>query len=137
MLTREQHRHFAVAPDSTILQAVSDAPFNVLHLCAEDIDFSDFRDYPVAAVNWEIGPGNPSLSDARTLTGRALLGGVSPKPDFAKLRPKDVTAQVVAAITATGGRHVLIGPGCSVNPASPSANYRAARDAARAVHAPS
>jgi uroporphyrinogen decarboxylase len=136
MLTREQHQRFARPGDLRVLTAISDAPFNVLHLCAEEIYFADFRDYPAAAVNWEAGNGNPSLAQARDLTDRALLGGVSPKPDFARLTPRQVKAQVVAAIEATGGRHLLVGPGCSVNPGSPAANYRAARDSARAIREP-
>ena len=133
MLTREQHRRFARPHDLEVVGAVADAPFNVLHLCAEEIYFSDFRDYPAAALNWELGPGNPTLAEARSLTDRALLGGVSPKPEFARLTPRQVQAQVGAAIATTGGRHFLIGPGCSVNPGSPPTIYRVARDAARAI----
>lgn len=131
MLTREEHARFARPFDRRILDAAGGAWFNVLHLCGEEIYFGDFRDYPAAAVNWALGDGNPSFAEARGLTDRALLGGVSPKPAFGGLDPDQVAEQVTAAIAATDGRHCLIGPGCSVNPGSPPANYLAARDAAR------
>ena len=131
MLTREEHARFARPFDSRILDRTKDAPFNVLHLCGEEIYFEDFREYPAAAVNWALGDGNPSFAEARRLTDKALLGGVSPKPEFAELTPDEIAGQVRSALAPTGGRHCLIGPGCSVNPGSPSANYRAARDAAR------
>ena len=34
-----------------IKDQVTGAPFNVLHLCGEEIYFADFQDYPAAAVN--------------------------------------------------------------------------------------
>jgi uroporphyrinogen decarboxylase len=131
MLTRDEHARFARPFDLRILDAVGEAPFNILHLCGEEIDFEDFGDYPAAIVNWALGSGNPSFAEARRLTDKALLGGVSAKPEFGTLTPEQVAAQVKAAIAATGGRHCLIGPGCSVNPGSPPASYLAARDAAR------
>lgn len=130
MLAREEHALFAQPFDLRILREVQAAPFNVLHLCGAEIYFSDFRDYPAAAVNWDVEDQNPSFAQARGLTDKALLGGVSPKPRFAELSPEQVAAQVTAALDATAGRHVLIGPGCSVNPGGPKANYLAARDAA-------
>ena len=43
--------------------------------------------------------------------------------------PDEVRAEVGAALDATGGRGVLIGPGCSIPPESPRANIAAAREA--------
>ena len=130
MLSREDHARFARPFDTQILDRTRSGSFNVLHLCGEEIYFGDFRDYPGEAVNWAVGDGNPSIAQARDLTDKALLGGVSPKPEFAELTPDQIAQQVSVAIEATGARHCLIGPGCSVNPGSPSANYLAARDAA-------
>jgi uroporphyrinogen decarboxylase len=131
MLTRAEHAHFARPFDLRILRRVADAPFNLLHLCGEEIYFADFGDYPAAAVNWAVEDQNPSFVEARKLTDKALLGGVSAKPQFAALSPEQVDAQVTAALSAAAGRHCLIGPGCSVNPGSPPANYLAAREAVR------
>lgn len=131
MLTKDEHARFARPFDLQVLNLTKEAPFNVLHLCGEEIYFGDFRDYPAAAVNWALGDGNPSFAEARKLSDKALLGGVSPKPEFAGLSTDQVAEQVTSALEATSGRHVLIGPGCSVNPGSPRQNYLAARDASR------
>jgi len=131
LLTRDEHDRFARPFDLQILRQVQDGPFNLLHLCGEEIYFERFRDYPGAAVNWAVEDHNPSLAEASQLTDKAVLGGVSAKPAFATLTPEQVADQVNAAIASTGGRRVLIGPGCSVNPGSPDANYRAAIQAAR------
>jgi uroporphyrinogen decarboxylase len=132
MLSREQHDRFARPFDQSILAQTQGATFNILHLCGEEIYFADFRDYSASAVNWALGDGNPTMAEAKSLTDKALLGGVSAKPQFAELTPDQVAQQVRTALDETGGRHVLVGPGCSVNPGSPSANYQAARDTARA-----
>ncbi|HEX5417329.1 MAG TPA: uroporphyrinogen decarboxylase, partial [Chloroflexota bacterium] len=79
--------------------------------------------------NWAFEDRNPSLAAGSRLTDKAVLGGVSAKPAFATLTPGQVAEQVRAAIASTAGRHVLIGPGCSVNPGSPAANYQAAIEA--------
>lgn len=129
LMGRDEHALFANPFDLRILRAIQGAPFNILHLCGEEIYFDDFAAYPAAAVNWALDAGNPTFAEARRQTDKALLGGVSAKPEFAALTPDQVAAQVSAAIEATGGRHVLIGPGCSVNPGSPPENYRAARKA--------
>jgi len=130
MMSRADHERFAAPFDRQILRATEGAPFNIVHLCGEQLDLEVYRDYPAAAVNWALCAGNPTLAQARSQTSLALLGGVSAKPDFARLTPKQIKAQVRDALDATNGRHFLLGPGCSVNPGSPPANYRAARDAA-------
>lgn len=134
LLSREEHALFANPFDLRVLRAAAAAPFNILHLCGEEIYFAEFEDYPAAALNWALDAGNPTLREARAMTDRALLGGVSAKPEFAALTPAEVAEQVAAAVAATDGRHMLIGPGCSVNPGSPPENFRAAR---QAVESPS
>ncbi len=129
MLSREEHARFARPFDRRILEPIAGAPYNILHLCGEEIYFADFQDYPAAMVNWALGDGNPSFAEARSLTDKALLGGVSAKPEFAELTPAQVAEQVATALADTSGRHCLIGPGCSVNPGSPPANYQAAKEA--------
>jgi len=131
MLTRDEHARFARPFDLRILDATRSAPCNILHLCGEEIYFADFRDYPAAMLNWAVEENNPSVAEVGQLTDKALLGGVSAKPGFAALTPDQVAQQVNATLEATGSRHCLIGPGCSVNPGSPPANYLAARAAAR------
>ncbi|HUX85745.1 MAG TPA: uroporphyrinogen decarboxylase family protein [Chloroflexota bacterium] len=131
MLSRDEHARFARPFDLRILDVTRSAPCNILHLCGEEVYFADFHDYPAAMLNWAVEENNPSVAEVRQLTDRALLGGVSAKPGFAALTPAQVAAQVQAAVEATSGRHLLIGPGCSVNPGSPPANYLAAQNAAR------
>src|ERR671930_666225 len=46
-----------------ILDAVSAAPFNVVHVCGAEARVLELSDYPVAAVSWNVhARGNPSPS---------------------------------------------------------------------------
>jgi len=131
LVNANEYAEFGRPYDLTILKAVSQAPFNLMHICGDAIHFEQFADYPVQAFNWAIGPRNPSLSKMERLTGRAVVGGVSIKPRDLEMSPEEVAAEVRAAISETAGRHLLVGPGCSSSPETPPANFHAARRAAR------
>src|SRR3989442_110919 len=114
-----------------ILGRAENAPFNVLHVCGADILFDEFAGYPAAALSWATLPGNPSLADANRRTGRAVLGGLPAKPVIAALPPAEVDARGRRAIAEMGGRFLLLGPDCSIDPDTPDAVMDAATAATR------
>jgi uroporphyrinogen decarboxylase len=107
--------------DLPILEAVRDATFTLLHVCGTGVHFGEFTDYPVTAFSWAIVPGNPSLSEGRKRTGRAVVGGVPAKPQIASMSADAVTARARAAIAEMRGGGFLLGPDCSINPDTPEA----------------
>ena len=117
--------------DLRILGQVENAPFNVLHVCGADILFDEFADYPATALSWATIPGNPSLADVHRRTGRAVLGGLPAKPVIAGLPPAEVDARGRRAIAEMGGRFLLLGPDCSIDPGTPDAVMDAASTATR------
>ena len=132
-LTEDEYRAFGQEYDLRVLAAVADrAPFNVLHNCGEGIYFDLLSDYPVQAISWAATlPGNPTLGEGQQRTAKAVMGGVSEKTTLVDGTPAQVAAEVRAALDATGGRRVLLAPGCSIPPRTPSANLEAAREANR------
>ena len=76
-------------------------------------------------------PGNPSLADAHRRTGRAVVGGLPAKPEIADLPPREIEARGRRAIAEMGGRFLLLGPDCSINPDAPEAVMDAATAATR------
>jgi len=117
--------------DLGILEQVENAPFNVLHVCGADILFDEFADYPATALSWATVPGNPSLADVHRRTGRAVLGGLPAKPVIAGLAPAEVVDRGRRAIAEMGGRFLLLGPDCSIDPDTPEAVMDAASTATR------
>ena len=128
-LTEDEYREFGIEYDLRVLEAVAGkAPFNVLHNCGDNIYFDLLADYPVHAISWAATlPGNPTLSEGQQRTSKAVMGGVSEKTTLADGTPEAVAEEVRRAIAETGGRRVLIAPGCSIPTRTPKANLEAAR----------
>jgi uroporphyrinogen decarboxylase len=132
-LDEEAYKRFGREYDLRVLEAAGGAPFNVLHNCGQGIYFDLLADYPVRAISWAATlPGNPTLAEGKERTTRAVMGGVNEKtlPDDT---PERVADEVRAAIESTGGRRVLVAPGCSIPPRTPEANLRAALEADHAA----
>src|SRR4029077_1301801 len=79
-LSTEECRRFERKYALPILQGVAQSPFNVMHVCGDNVFFEEFFDYPVAAFSWAATPGNPSLSEVHRRTGRAAMGGLPAQP---------------------------------------------------------
>jgi len=149
-ISPDDYDRFARPFDLRVLEAVRDAPFNVLHVCRDNNHLARLLDYPVSAFHWaahsassakgrSASGGNPSLSDIAARTDRAVMGGVSHDSTMTSGSPADVVAEARRAIQqacperskGAGGRRFLLAPGCSIDPQTPEANLRALVEAAR------
>jgi uroporphyrinogen decarboxylase len=129
LLSAAECRRFQRPHDLTVLAAAAPAPFNVLHVCGAHVHFDEFVDYPVQATSWAMADGNPTLAEGHRRTGRTVMGGLPAKPVLATLSPETVASHARAAARDTGGRWLLVGPDCSINPDTPDALLDAARAA--------
>jgi uroporphyrinogen decarboxylase len=120
--------------DQRFLEALpAQAWFNVLHLCGSHVNMDVARRLPVQAVSYSIhNRGNPSLAEAQKLTGKAVMGGLEQRKVLVGGPSVTIERQVRAAVSSTGGRGLLIAPGCSVPPRAPEANLRLMMKAAAA-----
>jgi uroporphyrinogen decarboxylase len=120
--------------DLRILEALPpQAWFNVLHLCGSRVTMEVGRRLPVQAVSYSIhNQGNPSLGEARRLTGKTVMGGLEQRRALVGGPPEEIQRQAREAIASTGGRGLLLAPGCSVPPQAPDVNLRAMMAAAAA-----
>ena len=133
LMSADECRRFQRPFDLEVLQAVQDAPFNLLHVCGEEILFDEFRDYPVTAFSWATVPGNPTLAEGHRHTGRAVVGGFPAKPHIASMTPEALAVRARSAIAEMKGRWLLLGPDCSINPETAEPLLHAAGAAARAA----
>ena len=131
-LAEDEYRAFGVEYDLRVLEAVSGkSPVNVLHNCGGNVYFDLLAEYPVEAISWAATlPGNPTLSEGKQRTSKAVMGGVSEKTTLPDGTPEQVAGEVKQAIAQTSGRRVLVAPGCSIPPRTPRANLEAAAAAA-------
>jgi len=121
LLRPDECRRFQRPYDLRILQAVADAPFNLLHVCGAGILFDEFADYPTTAWNWATVPENPSLSAVHRRTGCAVVGGLPAKPTLASTTAGLLAERARAAMREMDGRWLLVGPDCSIDPDTPDA----------------
>ena len=130
-LSEDRYRAFGVDYDLRVLDAVKQAPFNVLHNCGEHIMFDLLADYPVHAISWAATlPGNPDWPRAGAHE-QGRDGWRQREATLVKGLAQQVDEEAHAALELTGGRRVLLAPGCSIPPATPKANLEAVAQTAR------
>ena len=110
------YRELVLPIDVRMLERLPrEAWFNAVHLCGSHLHFGLARDMPAQVVSWSVhNQGNPSLAEGRTMSGRAVMGGLGQRGSLLYGPPKEVEAEARSAIALTGGRGLLLAPGCSV-----------------------
>jgi len=127
LLTVEEYERLALPHDLSVLARIpNDAWFNVLHLCGPRIHFGLVSALRSHAVSWSVHePGNPSLAEGRSRSGRAVMGGIDQIHTLVEGTPEAVLEETRAAVSSTDGVGLLLAPGCSVPPEAPKENLRA------------
>ena len=132
-MTREEYAEFGLPYDRKVLEGAAAGWFNMLHLCGEHLYMEVADELVTPLLSYDaLAPGNPSLAE-RIQRGRGLVvGGVSPKPQIRTMIPKAVAGEVNTALAETGGVRLVIAPGCSISPDTPTENLLAAQQAVMA-----
>ena len=135
VLTPEHVERFVLPYDRRVLEAASEASFNLLHVCGPGIYFDQLAELPAHAISWaSTDRGNPSVSQAHARSPRALVSGVDEAGALVSGTAAEVEHEALAAITS-GGPRFLLSPGCGIDPSAPAANLHALRRAAEASQA--
>ena len=110
------YRELVLPLDVSVLERLPrEAWFNVVHLCGSNLNFGLAREMPAQAVSWSIhNQGNPSFVEGRTMSERAVMGGLGQRASLLYGPPTEVEAEARRAVAETGGRALLLAPGCSV-----------------------
>ncbi len=134
VMTENLYRDLVLPYDQAVLNELpAQGWFNVLHLCGSNLNFGLARDLPSHAVSWSIhNEGNPSLAEGRQRAGRAVMGGLGQRSTLVYGPARAIEEEARRAIQETGGRGLLLAPGCSVPPRVREANLAAMAEAAAA-----
>ena len=134
--TEAEYLRFGKRYDLEIFAALKGRTrLDLLHVHGEDVMFDLLADYPVSLVNWHDRLTAPTLHDALQRFPKLLVGGVEENRTLTRGPDDSIRAEVRDAIAQTGGRRLMIGPGCVLLVATPDAHIRAAVDAVRAAPA--
>jgi uroporphyrinogen decarboxylase len=127
LLTRAEYEEFGKRYDLQLLDGIAGkARLSMLHLHGDDIMFDLVADYPVEMLNWHDQITEPPLREAAGRFRGIVVGGLNENGALAGGNAAGVAAEVRDAIAQTGGRRLMIGPGCVVPIASPDAAIAAA-----------
>ena len=130
LLTPDQYREFGEQYDLEFLDAIKRARFNILHNCGSHIYFDQLAEYPVHALSWSAHEeGNPGLLEGQKRSGKAVMGGISQNTVLKSGSPSQVRDEIAQVLEQTGGRHLLLAPGCAIAPETPAKNKEAVRSA--------
>lgn len=135
LLNADEFERFGRAYDLEVFAALKGkARLNMLHVHGDDIMFDTLARYPAEMLNWHDRTAEPDLRGAFPRFPGLLVGGVN---EYGALQRSDlggVASEVRDAIAQTGGRRLMLGPGCvvpiSVTDAAIEAAVRAAREGA-------
>ena len=130
LLSEAEYRDFGETYDLMVLKAVeSEAELNMVHAHGEDIMFDLMAGYPVQAINWHDRLTWPSLKEAQDRFSGLVVGGVNEWQTLLNGPEEAIQSEIREVITQTGGRRLMIGPGCVIPGHTPLRHVRAAREA--------
>jgi len=131
--TEEEYRRFGMRHDLPILRATRPkAFFDVAHVHGSNLMFDLIaKNYPVEGINWADQRTPPTLGEGMKKFNGALIGGLNETETLLKGSPKDVEEEVLRAINGTGGRRLILAPGCVIPLNAPDTNLDAAIRVAR------
>ncbi|TVQ40695.1 MAG: uroporphyrinogen decarboxylase [Spirochaetaceae bacterium] len=113
-LSTELYSEFGRAYDLKVLEAAGSCWFNILHIHGLQPMFAALEDYPVQAINWHDRSTAMSLSRARAMTDKILIGGVDEHRTLLHGSDQDVARELANAIEQVADGRLIIGPGCVV-----------------------
>ncbi len=117
-MPEDVYRELVLPSDLAVLEQLPhDAWFNVVHMCGSKLHFDLINGLPSQAVSWSVhNLGTPTLAQGRQISGRAVMGGLGQRKSLVYGEPREVQAEARRAVAETGGRGLLLAPGCSVPP---------------------
>lgn len=129
LLSEEEYQEFGRPYDLRVLVGAAGASFNLLHVCRSENMLPLLVDYPVQALNWDArDPWNPTLTEGRRLTSKAIVGGIN-HLELHRMSPAQAAEQTRAARAEAGSRGFMVGPGCTVSPHTAEEQLRAIKAA--------
>jgi len=128
VMSSEEYKTWGRPFDLKVLEAVREAPFNVLHIHGKRIHFDALLDYPATAINWSHFATPPTIGEGHAQSSKTVMGGID-EATAAHLSPPEIEKQVDSAIREVGKRGLIITPGCSVPTDTPERNLRAIKTA--------
>lgn len=116
-----EHAEFVKKYDLEILNAVKTSTwFNILHMHGPQAMLRESQDYPVQAMSWHDRDDGPSMDEVRSFSDKAFVGGMSWGQNWIGKTDDAVVAEVREVAARHGGKGIILGPGCVIEPSTPA-----------------
>jgi uroporphyrinogen decarboxylase len=136
LLSEAEYREFGAHYDLQVLNAIRGrSRFNIFHVHGEDIMFDVAAEYPVEMLNWHDRITWPSLKEAQNRFKGLLVGGIDDRVTIVEGPIDKIRWQARDAVEQTGGRRLVVGPGCVIPTNTPDAHVRAVMEAVKELAA--
>jgi len=128
-----EYTRFGRTYDLQVLEGTKAGWLNIIHVHADpaqeddEIYFENFIDYPVQVMSWSDRLTGPSLSEALTMTDKCLMGGLAERGSLTHGGETEIENEIMAAVTQTKGRRLILANGCSVPDDTPEKWLHVAR----------
>lgn len=130
LLNEAEYKEFGEYYDLIVLEAVqSESELNMIHAHGEDIMFDLMAGYPAQMINWHDRLTWPNLKEAQERFSGLFVGGINEWQTLLHGPVEAIKAEVKDAIAQTGGRRLMVGPGCVIPGHTPLMHVRAAIEA--------
>ncbi|MBI2155844.1 MAG: uroporphyrinogen decarboxylase [Candidatus Rokubacteria bacterium] len=131
-VTAEELGRFELPSTRRVAEAVAPrSPLTLLHAHGRDVAFDELARLPVHAINWHDRVTPPALGEAQRRFRGAVVGGLAEWDTLRRGPASAVAAEVADALRQTGGRGVVVAPGCVLPLDVPDAHLDAVVDAVK------
>jgi uroporphyrinogen decarboxylase len=111
-MSADDYVKFSQPFDKRILQAISGARLNILHLHVQPAYIGLFDSFPAPIINYSLHVSGVPIAEVRRRYSQVIAGGID-EVNYRKLTPSQLASQWTAASLAAGRKFILT-PGCSV-----------------------
>lgn len=111
-LSPADYEKFSAPFDLRILEAISSAKLNILHLHVEPEYLAFFDRWPATAINYSLHLSDIPIAEVRRRSSQVIMGGLD-EVNFRQLSSADLRSQWEAA-SRSAGKKFILAPGCSV-----------------------
>lgn len=112
LVKEDLYKEYGMPYDIAVLSA-SQGWCNVLHAHGKHIMFPLLRKYPVQIFNWHAWESLPGIHEAQVMTGKCIMAGLE-RMDITDGHKNEIEHQIYETLRETGGRHVILSPGCVI-----------------------
>lgn len=113
VMAPELYLEYGKPYDLQVLEAAKGGWMNTIHAHGSNVMFELLSDYPVSIFNWHAWETLPAIDEAKQLTGKCLMGGLN-RTDITNCNRNAIRHQIYSAYRLTGGRGLILTPGCVI-----------------------